>query len=341
MDWVKEVDSLCLSGGGIRGLGLLGALKELEKTLPGFLSRLKNVAGTSIGSLIAVMLASGHPLTKIEDMFFSNIWNSLYQEIDFGRVSETYGLIDMRNRLQKTVEGLLHHPEETFAELKKRTGVSLTVTATCMETREIEHHNDVLTPLLPIVPSVLASCAIPLIFAPIKISGRTFVDGGLLLALPVPTHFDLSKTIALFIRGANAKSFVVREKSLYGVLNYLTDIMYLVTTHVEHLYMERLPLSFRTRIVTFTFDNTIRAFDFHLNDEQRRHIYRQGAEVMCKFLNAPTILIGDLVATLISDYAFAAIAPPAPTPTPLLPDTTSSAPPDPDWISCASSKELP
>ena len=56
---------LVLSGGGVRGVAHIGALKALHEM--GIRPSL--VSGTSAGSIVGAMYAAGHPLDAILDFF--------------------------------------------------------------------------------------------------------------------------------------------------------------------------------------------------------------------------------------------------------------------------------
>lgn len=63
-----HIENLVFQGGGVKGVAYLGALKQLERESDGFLQRIKRVAGSSAGSLMALYLALNLPLGKIRDL---------------------------------------------------------------------------------------------------------------------------------------------------------------------------------------------------------------------------------------------------------------------------------
>lgn len=66
--------TLALGGGGAKGNAHIGVIRRLEKE--GY--RIRSVAGTSFGGLVAVLYASGHPPDEMEEIFTSTDQGSLY-----------------------------------------------------------------------------------------------------------------------------------------------------------------------------------------------------------------------------------------------------------------------
>lgn len=62
-----QIENLVFRGGGAKGIGTGPALIEMENA--GMLSGLQRVAGTSVGGLVAICLASGHSAAQMQDKF--------------------------------------------------------------------------------------------------------------------------------------------------------------------------------------------------------------------------------------------------------------------------------
>lgn len=288
------MDTLVFGGGGIRGLSYLGALEELEKVWD--FQGLKQVCGASVGSIYALLLACRIPLPQMKKILLSPLWNTVYQQIDIGALSRTFGLVDARKSLLPVIEMFLSAPNETFAELKTRTGISLTVAVTCFETGQIEYHNDLLTPLFSIGSSIAASCAIPLIFAPITIHNKLYIDGATLISFPLPKHVDW-KTALIFKCNWLPANNDPSASSNPTFLNYLTDVMILVLNYAEKETLSKLPAVFHSHVLNFENPSHVKSWDFHLELAQRLELYEYGRTVMSRFLKAPEIVVGELMAS--------------------------------------------
>jgi NTE family protein len=188
---------LVLEGGGVKGLGLIGAALHLLRegyTFP-------QVAGTSAGSIVAAFLAAGADAEQL---------TAIMGRLDYARVpdrsgppgvGESLGLVRhsgahpgnyIRDFVRDELEQL---GVATFGDLKRRT---LVVTATDITRGRLlrlpwDYEALGLDPDSQLVAdAVRASISIPLFFEPVQLAGRTLVDGGVLSNFPIQM-FDRPK----------------------------------------------------------------------------------------------------------------------------------------------------
>ncbi|GGG86089.1 hypothetical protein GCM10007415_19460 [Parapedobacter pyrenivorans] len=155
---------LVLSGGGLRGIGHLGAIKALEEH--GY--RPSIISGCSMGAIIGAFYAAGY---TVEGMLRIIGENDLFPTTSFRL--RTSGFVDNRF-LARLIHK--HIPENTFEALK----IPLHVSATNFRAGKVEYfHSGTLDDAL------LASSSVPLMFPPIKRGESVYYDGGILDNLPV------------------------------------------------------------------------------------------------------------------------------------------------------------
>jgi NTE family protein len=157
--------TLALGGGGAKGNAHLGVIRRLEKE--GF--RVRAVAGTSFGGLIAVLYALGYSPDKIEELFASLDQNRFYGHLP-NEGPSLMGLAGVTRLFEETLG------DATFADLK----LPCVLTAV-----DLKSGNEVLLSKGRLVDSMLATIAIPGIFPPRYIDGLELVDGGTLDPVPV------------------------------------------------------------------------------------------------------------------------------------------------------------
>lgn len=89
MDFIYEYENLVFEGGGICGL----AFSKIPKALQEYdiLSGIKRYAGTSIGSIIAMMFALGYKNMEIYDELIDINFNK-YIQTDCGIIRDLYRL---------------------------------------------------------------------------------------------------------------------------------------------------------------------------------------------------------------------------------------------------------
>lgn len=196
-----------LSGGGSKGFAHLGAIKALqEKGLsPDFIS------GTSAGAFSGCLLADGYLPDEIISFFDKRAFN------EFGKLmiprSGLFSSVPFYRFLHK------HLRSKTFNELK----VPLSVTATNLEKGNSVHFSEGL-----IVPPVVASCSVPIIFKPVKIQGEHYVDGGLFKNFPVSPI----RKHCRFIVGINVSPLVHRpyKENLWSIAEQSFHYMFVSNT---------------------------------------------------------------------------------------------------------------
>lgn len=200
-----------LSGGFIKGYAHLGALQALFES--GI--RPDIVAGVSIGSVAGAFLADGRTPIEILDLFLSKDFG------DFTSISwERGGLMDLDNFYDFLNENLSVRRIEQLS-------LPLIVTATNLDTGLSVHFREG-----EIAPRVAASCCMPGLFAPIKIDGDHYVDGGVLQNLPVSVlrcrcekvvAVNLSHIVPTRDYRHNMLGILMRTYHLMSHSNILTD----------------------------------------------------------------------------------------------------------------------
>ena len=178
---------IALGGGGARGLAHILMLEVLDELniVP------HQIAGTSIGSVIGALYASGMPGREIRKFVDSltvaegESWlNSLFEE-DIGRWWNIIELQLGRGGLLTTSAFAKVLQEELgvarFNELK----IPLMVVAADFWSRK-----QVVFKQGDLLPAIQASIAIPGLFSPVQHNGKVLVDGGLVNPVPYDLLFD-------------------------------------------------------------------------------------------------------------------------------------------------------
>ena len=209
--------ALVLGGGAFHGIAHLGVLKIFEENgIP-----IDLIVGTSAGSLIGALYAdrpycdSLFPLvnsTKSKDVF------------DFSLIRSDFGFVTGK-RLQNFIEKncRVKNIEDTRIPF-------VAVTTDIMAGKTITLASG------PIAPSVNASCAIPVVFEPVKMYDLLLVDGGVLnnipadiakkynpkviLAVNVTANFDTTLVIDNMIDIIFRSLSIASRKIMDGTLEY-------------------------------------------------------------------------------------------------------------------------
>jgi NTE family protein len=155
---------LVLSGGGARGISHLGVLEALDE----YGLHPSHISGTSAGAIIGALYAAGYqPWEILNFIVKTKIFKFFKPDTSFT------GLLRMEST-EKIYEQMFR--ENSFDCLN----IPLTIAAT-----DIEHGETAYFSEGELIRPLQASSCVPVLFAPVEINGKYYVDGGILNNLPV------------------------------------------------------------------------------------------------------------------------------------------------------------
>ncbi|MDL2277060.1 patatin-like phospholipase family protein [Parabacteroides sp. OttesenSCG-928-G07] len=156
---------VALSGGGVRGFAHVGALKAMNER--GLYPEV--ISGTSAGSLAGVFYADGYTPDEIYDLFKKISFRDVANVSFFLKegLFETKGIAVFLKKYLRA---------KRFEELK----IPFYAVAS-----DIEQGKSHVFDKGDLIPAVIASCTVPIVFTPVEIDKRHYVDGGLFMNFPV------------------------------------------------------------------------------------------------------------------------------------------------------------
>ena len=235
-----NIDTLVFAGGGTRGLCYGKAYHELRHHVQ---LDLKKVKGTSIGALMAVMLAAMYTAdelvtlceeTKMDDLVRINLFDVFYRwGLDSG--SRLYEWIDEK-LYQKT--GKRH---TTFSQLYDHSQIDLQIVATNLCTAEGCYMSYATHPIMPVAKACQMSMSLPPLFAPVYWSGSYYIDGGIMDNFPFDGCNPLT-TVGFRINWNNAFELNSMEK-------YFSRVVYVGLYRLSKVAMEHASDEWKARII--------------------------------------------------------------------------------------------
>lgn len=195
---------LALSGGTAKSVTHVGVIKALsEAGIP-----IHVVAGTSGGSIVGSMLASGMPVSTMEAVASNMSWRKLVS-IRLTRM----GFISSE-RIEEFVRETLG--DLTFEDLNLPTAV----VATNLVTGDKKVFQSG-----PLALAVRASCSIPQIYLPVEIDNQYYVDGGLCEYLPVETALALGADFVIASHLAPVDPSYRRPQNILQLVVQITGLI--------------------------------------------------------------------------------------------------------------------
>ena len=170
---------LVLSGGGIRGVAQIGAIKALEEY--GIFPTI--ISGSSAGAVVGAFYAAEYSCEEILDFFRSTTLFS-FHNYSFRKP----GFVDT----DKFVEVFQKYfPEDSFEALKKK--LYVTTSDMIRNKMKIIHKGELIKPLL-------ASAAFPGVFSPVRMNDSLYADGGIMNNFPIePLLVECDKIIGVYV----------------------------------------------------------------------------------------------------------------------------------------------
>lgn len=301
---VAHADLVC-EGGGVRGIGLVGAVDALAQA--GY--RFPRVAGSSAGAIVASLLAAlqvaGEPLSRLTDVMRGIDYRKFLDRSPIGRVPVIGGGLSLLVSdgvyrgayLERLLAGLLGElGVRTFADL--RTGEkpeqfawSLVVTASDLSRRRLVRipwdlpDYGVDPDDFPVARAVHASAAIPYVFQPVRVAGATWVDGGLLSDFPVqlfdePAGRPRWPTFGIRL---SARPGIPPTHPVHGPVSLGIAAIETLVSNQDNAYIDD-PCTVRRTI--FVPAGEVSPIDFGLSAQQRDALYQSGLRAGRQFLAA-------------------------------------------------------
>ncbi len=174
----EPVIALALGGGGAKGFAHIGVIKVLESH--GI--RAKIVTGTSAGSFVGALYASGKSPFELQEIALA------FQESDIRDLTVSRQGFLVGQRLQDYVNQLVGNRSIQQFPLR------FAAVATAMDSGRKTAFNKGNAG-----QAVRASCSIPNVFLPATINGTRYVDGGLVSPVPVETARDMGADLVIAV----------------------------------------------------------------------------------------------------------------------------------------------
>jgi len=223
---------LVLSGGGAKGMAHIGALKVIEEA--GI--EIDYIGGTSMGAIVGSLYAAGYSAIELDSIFrttnFTNLIEdnlprnakTFYEKED----SERYAITLPFNKFKVSVPSAYSGGQNVYNELVRllypvkdiiqfdRLPIPFLCIATNVETGE-----EVLLDNGYLPEAVMASGALPSLFAPANIDGKVLIDGGVVNNYPIE---EVKKMGADIIIGVDVQHGLRDREGLSSATEILLQI---------------------------------------------------------------------------------------------------------------------
>ncbi|MFT5141291.1 MAG: NTE family protein [Rhodothermales bacterium] len=272
---VRPKIGLALGGGGARGYAHIGVLQVLEEMrIP-----VDYIAGTSMGSIVGGLAATGMGSEEILDVVNNADWEELFKdntarsEIPARRkADDSLGLFGPKFGIGKENESL---PEGVIAGQKVLL-LFESETSNRVQTRNFDHlpvpyravATDIVTGEMVVINegslavAMRASMAVPAYFDPVRKDGRLLVDGGLVRNLPVDVVREMGADLVIAVDVGTPLRDANNIGNILSIVDQMSSLLIVKNTReqIEQLYE-------RDTLITPKLGHEISAADFSAVDK--------------------------------------------------------------------------
>jgi NTE family protein len=273
-------------GGGVKGIAYIGALKALADR--GF--NPYRVAGTSVGAIIASLVACGYTPEELKNIMDNLNLDELRGKNAYSRIKGIGPVINMLiskgmyniTPLEKQLDELYRQKSKArFIDLKRGDDYILKVIVTDLTSRrlviipnDLKRYN-IDPDSFPISKGVAMSSCLPFYYEPMRLLNNLVIDGGLVSNFPVWIFSQVENVPTI---GFNLYSNKERPSGKNNFLDYVASI---ATSGSINKYRS---IDKKIKIMNInTFD--IKATDFGISSKDKHRLYLSGYASAMKFLS--------------------------------------------------------
>jgi len=234
---MAKIQHLVFSGGGPTALKYMGALRYLESVGAWKYSDLKSVYGTSAGGMLAVVLCCKHDWDTSIDYFVKRPWQSAFKITP----DDIFNLYSRKGIIGQTFIEIMFKPlfdaknipmNITLQEFYEWSGIDLHLFSLELNSFEMCDISHITHPNLPVLTAVHMTSAIPILFLPVCMDGKCYIDGGIVnnypLAYCIKDHPEEVDDILAFKN-------VYADSDLYSNIEPESTVVDVIVSLCQHL----------------------------------------------------------------------------------------------------------
>lgn len=204
--------ALVLSGGGVFGAALLGALHCLH------IDTFDVFAGTSIGAIISALLVIGHSPMELLRLIAAEPCLVSTDQIDLNRFG-----VASQNKIKTLLIKLFSEKttDRSFQDIYKTFGKELIIVATNLSRQAPVYFQRHDFPDLSVIDALMMSSCVPMVFPYILFENDVYVDGFVTDNFPIKY---VSERYKKEIVGINICKTIISQTNLESVNNYVSTL---------------------------------------------------------------------------------------------------------------------
>lgn len=278
----ENYDTVVLSGGGLKGFHILGAIQALYDMC--LLKNIKTYVGSSIGAVISYLLAIGYTPIEIVVSLYSNRWIERVQQFNLvaminGNGASSY--VQIGEALEKMTLDKIGRLL-TLEKLQEDFGVRLVCTTYNMTTCQIEYLCPENNPDLPCLTALRMSSNIPLVFERYKYMDNYYIDGGIADNFPIAKGVELGeKVIGICI---DLSQNALRDEPEDGMMTYFFRLLQIPIIQSTRYRSDS--VKDKCTIIQIKTTELKNIIQFDINSKERLNMFSNGYSVVREFFES-------------------------------------------------------
>jgi len=316
-----NITHLVLSGGGMRGVIYIGAIRYLY--IENLHQKITHIAANSIGSFVALCITFKLTIEEIEEIIYNskddkelcNIPTKNYYRIisKLGLSSISHFMEHLKKRLRikyatvPVVDALAGADAAdaisrmTFKEVSQRFGVNLYFSTTNINRCENRIFSIEDTPDVCVFTACEASMAIPLLFTPIVIDDEYYYDGAFTNNFPIKifSHISKENIIAMLLYKERAEYVPTKTKiNIFYILQQICKMFEILRVNqvtINELNADDKDYYFMPKNITMKYSMNVivnrRGVRLDLSAEQIDEMILHGFSCMAEYIDKRKALL--------------------------------------------------
>lgn len=274
-----KIDTLVLSGGGIKGIAYIGVFKKLREMD----IKIKEICCVSVGAIMGLLYmleySDNELIEEIKTRNFDNL-----KDIKIGNFINRYG-IDTGKNIVRWLEELLerkgYDKDVTFLDLYKKLSIKYRVLATNLNRYESTIFDYTTNPMMKITRAVRMSISIPFVFTVQRYMGDIHIDGAIVNNYPIELYKDrldnvLGMNVITMAEKGNCKNV---NQLIEDISGYIYNVMTCFLIFKSKTLLEE----YKKRTLSVCIEDIMSAMNFDIDNEMKEKLVNCGYKSACEF----------------------------------------------------------
>ena len=289
-----KIKHLVISGGGTYGLAAYGALRELHKHGKWNLQNIQTCHGTSIGTCILFIIMFGYDWDTLDKFLIERPWKHVFK-FDWSHFLNIYdncGVFTFehfKHAWEPLFLGIDLSTDLTLKELHDKTKIDFFIYSAEINSFELTCFSHKTHPSMTLLQACYCSCSLPILFKPLCLEEKYYVDGGIFLNYPIQQCLEQTgahKKEILGIRKTTIRHVNHQMNSQTNLMEYILLLLHNMLKNIKYVEeYQSIPNEICIEMEKMDFE-ALQYFTECV--ENRRNIFQKGVQSAEQFLSELT-----------------------------------------------------